>query len=274
MSRTAQSILLVIAFISVIGCQQSSSQQAIPRAVTTSSSAPEFDDKPLPQVLDPQAINKNMVAVSQLAQGYDMPSSATSNDYQEAYFTVIKQPIAANTAAASNPTALNQYDYLPVTPDVIFVKTILHHFEETIALANIEKHYGNDPNLLHLADDIITSRQNEAQILQNWLAMQMIQNTADPNQPMADSVAAQQEIDSVIHDMQQEMVDTVMTKNADQAFAQTMLIHHKGAIAFSQVVSKYGTDEKIRNLTNTLIDSQQAEIQLLQTWLASNGYTP
>ena len=33
---------------------------------------------------------------------------------------------------------------------------------------------------------------------------------------MADSVAAQQEIDSIIDDMQQEMVDTVMTKNADQ----------------------------------------------------------
>ena len=36
--------------------------------------------------------------------------------------------------------------------------------------------------------------------------MQLVQNTADPNQPMADSVAAQQEIDSIIDDMQQEMV--------------------------------------------------------------------
>ena len=74
-------------------------------------------------------------------------------------------------------------------------------------------------------------------------------------------------------DMQQEMVDTVMTKNADQAFAQTVLIHHKGAIAFSQVVAKYGNDDKVRSLTNTLIDTQQAEIQLLQNWLRNHGYT-
>jgi uncharacterized protein (DUF305 family) len=71
--------------------------------------------------------------------------------------------------------------------------------------------------------------------------------------------------------MQQEMVDTVMTKNADRAFAQTLVIHHKGAIALSQVVLKYGYDEKVRSLTNTLIDSQQAEIQVLQTWLNSHG---
>lgn len=271
MSKTVQSILLVIAVISIVGCEPSASQQTDPLSATTASTAPEFEDKPLPQVLDPQAINKNMVAVSQLAQGYDMPASATVNDYQEAYFTIIKQPIAtvvATTAAAD----ANQYDYLPITPDVIFIKTMLHHFEETLALASIEKQYGKNSDLLHLADDIISSRQNEAQILQNWLAMQLIQNTADPNQPMADSVAAQQEIDSIIHDMQQEMVDTVMTKNADQAFAQTMLIHHKGAIAFSQVVAKYGTDAKVRNLTNALVDSQQAEIQLLQSWLHSNGY--
>ena len=44
---------------------------------------------------------------------------------------------------------------------------------------------------------------------------------------MADSVAAQQEIDSIIDDMQQEMVDTVMTKRR-QAFAQTVLIHQQG----------------------------------------------
>lgn len=271
MSKTAQFILVVIVATSIVGCEPSASQQAAPLSATTASAAAEFEDKPLPQVLDPQAINKNMVVVSQLAQGYDMPASTTVNDYQEAYFTIIKQPIA-DMDATTTPTDLNQYDYLPITPDVIFVKTMLHHFEETLALASIEKQYGKNSDLLHLADDIISSRQNEAQILQNWLAMQMIQSTADPNQPMADSVAAQQEIDSIVHEMQQEMVDTVMTKNADQAFAQTMLIHHKGAIAFSQVVAKYGTDEKVKNLTNALIDSQQAEIQLLRRWLYSNGY--
>ena len=268
MANTAPPILLVIAVISMIGCEQSDSQQPAPPTAATVSAPQEFDDKPLPQVLDTQAINKNMLTVSQLAQGYVMPDSSTINDYQEAYFTVIKQP-SIDTAAVSEPTALNQFDYIPISPDMIFVKAMLSHFDETIALASIEQRYGKNPELLGLARDIISSRQNESQILQNWLAMQLIQNTADPNQPMADSVAAQQEIDSIIDDMQQEMVDTVMTKNADQAFAQTVLIHHKGAIAFSQVVAKYGNDDKVRSLTNTLIDTQQAEIQLLQNWLRS-----
>ncbi|MGL5252369.1 MAG: DUF305 domain-containing protein [Moraxella sp.] len=240
-------------------------------AASAATSEPEFEEKLTPQVLDPQAINKNMVAVSQLTQTFSTPAASAVNDYQQAYFTVIDQPASnrerRNYAAAS----LGQFDYLPMTPDVIFVKTILNHFAETVALARIEKRYGSDPTLLHLADDVIASRQNEAQIMQNWLSMQLIKTDIDANQTLADSVAAQQEIDSVIHDMQQEMVDTVMTKNADRAFAQTLVIHHKGAIALSQVVLKYGYDEKVRSLTNTLIDSQQAEIQVLQTWLNSHG---
>ena len=112
MANTAPPILLVIAVISMIGCEQSDSQQPAPPTAAAVSAPQEFDDKPLPQVLDTQAINNNMLTVSQLAQGYVMPASSTINDYQEAYFTVIKQP-SIDAAAASEPTALNQFDYIP-----------------------------------------------------------------------------------------------------------------------------------------------------------------
>ena len=158
MSNPAPSILLVIAIISMIGCEQSDSQQPAPPTAAAVSAPQEFDDKPLPQVLDTQAINKNMLTVSQLAQGYVMPDSSTINDYQEAYFTVIKQP-SIDAAAASDPNALNQFDYIPISPDMIFVKTMLSHFDETIALASIEQRYGKNPELLGLARDIISSRQ-------------------------------------------------------------------------------------------------------------------
>jgi hypothetical protein len=39
-----------------------------------------------------------------------------------------------------------------------------------------------------------------------------------------------------------------------------------------RVEAKYGNDDKVRSLTNTLIDTQQAEIQLLQNWLRNHGY--
>ena len=77
MANTAPPILLVIAVISMIGCEQSDSQQPAPPTAAAVSAPQEFDDKPLPQVLDTQAINKNMLTVSQLAQGYVMPDSST-----------------------------------------------------------------------------------------------------------------------------------------------------------------------------------------------------
>ena len=107
MANTAPPILLVIAVISMIGCEQSDSQQPAPPTAAAVSAPQEFDDKPLPQVLDTQAINKNMLTVSQLAQGYVMPDSSTINDYQEAYFTVIKSQASMRLQRVTQTPSIN-----------------------------------------------------------------------------------------------------------------------------------------------------------------------
>lgn len=59
--------------------------------------------------------------------------------------------------------------------------------------------------------------------------------------------------------------------DADVAFMQGMLAHHKGAVEMSEVALKYGKDEKVRDLANRIIKAQAAEIAEMEAWLKARG---
>ena len=56
----------------------------------------------------------------------------------------------------------------------------------------------------------------------------------------------------------------------DTAFAKGMLGHHRGAVEMAKIELKYGTDEAMRQLAQDVITAQQAEIDVLNKWLASH----
>jgi len=59
--------------------------------------------------------------------------------------------------------------------------------------------------------------------------------------------------------------------DADVAFMQGMLAHHKGAVEMSEVALKYGKDEKVRDLASRIIKAQAAEIAEMDAWLKARG---
>lgn len=59
--------------------------------------------------------------------------------------------------------------------------------------------------------------------------------------------------------------------DADVAFMQGMLAHHKGAVEMSEVALKYAKDEKARDLATRVIAAQKAEIAEMEAWLKARG---
>jgi hypothetical protein len=53
------------------------------------------------------------------------------------------------------------------------------------------------------------------------------------------------------------------------AFARGMLPHHIGAVDMAKIQLEYGTDEEMRQLAQSIIDTQQVEIDLMQNWIAA-----
>lgn len=58
---------------------------------------------------------------------------------------------------------------------------------------------------------------------------------------------------------------------ADVDFARGMIAHHQGAIDMARVELAHGTDPTLRRLAEEVIRAQQAEIALLEHWLAEHA---
>ncbi|QOD13049.1 DUF305 domain-containing protein [Psychrobacter sp. 28M-43] len=70
--------------------------------------------------------------------------------------------------------------------------------------------------------------------------------------------------------MHDEMMIGMGYNDPDTAFAKGMLGHHRGAVEMAKIELKYGTDEAMRQLAQDVITAQQADIDILNKWLASH----
>ena len=70
--------------------------------------------------------------------------------------------------------------------------------------------------------------------------------------------------------MAKDMGQAYQAVNSDVAFMQGMLAHHIGAVEMSKVQLKFGKDNSMKALAQTIIDAQTSEIELMQNWLTAN----
>jgi uncharacterized protein (DUF305 family) len=87
--------------------------------------------------------------------------------------------------------------------------------------------------------------------------------------PAADLTEAQAAYKAVNDRMHAGMAD--IPADADVAFMQGMLAHHKGAVEMSEVALKYAKDEQARDLAARVIAAQKAEIAEMEAWLKARG---
>jgi uncharacterized protein (DUF305 family) len=64
-----------------------------------------------------------------------------------------------------------------------------------------------------------------------------------------------------------EDMDVAPTGNVDRDFMRMMIAHHQGAIDMAVVLLKYGHDEKLRRLAQSIIVEQGQEIAYMRTLL-------
>lgn len=87
--------------------------------------------------------------------------------------------------------------------------------------------------------------------------------------PAADLTEAQTAYKAVNDRMHAGMAD--IPADAEVAFMQGMLAHHKGAVEMSEVALKYAKDEQARDLAARVIAAQKEEIAEMEAWLKARG---
>ena len=149
--------------------------------------------------------------------------------------------------------------------DVAFAKGMLPHHEGAVDMAEIQLKYGKDDTMRKLAEDVIAAQEAEIKQMEDWLEA----NPDTEEQP--NTIEMRQAYDASMQSMHDDMMQGILSEDADMAFAKGMLPHHEGAVAMAEVQLKYGKNEEMRKLAQEIIDAQKAEIDLMQNWINENS---
>jgi uncharacterized protein (DUF305 family) len=80
----------------------------------------------------------------------------------------------------------------------------------------------------------------------------------------------QNQMMAIMHQMMAKMDTMKMSRDPDNDFAMMMRTHHQGAIDMANLELKSGSDATIKQMAQSIIQGQQAEITQLTAFLASH----
>ena len=147
-----------------------------------------------------------------------------------------------------------------------FASVMVMHHQGAIDMANKELEKGNDETIQTVAQQIIDKQTAEKQELTMWLES----HTPEPN---ADGHAFDAEMMEVMEKMKNWKDILALTGDADNDFAQLMIIHHQQATDNAHSILHHGHHEEIKSMARMMIEDQNKEITDLTAWLKTNGAT-
>lgn len=86
------------------------------------------------------------------------------------------------------------------------------------------------------------------------------------NTQMQTSEQYQKDYDSINMKMHKDMTINY-SGDPDKDFVEGMIAHHQGAVDMAKVQLKYGKDEEMKKLAESIIKDQEIEIKKMKNWL-------
>lgn len=161
-------------------------------------------------------------------------------------------------------TMMQRMNDVPRTENaaIDFLQGMLPHHEGALDMANSYLSNGGEHEALRaLANDIVSAQTTEIAQMQEMLErLRSDAASADAGQSAAYWKAYEETVD---HDHSAH----ASTDSLDAAFAAGMLSHHQMAIDMANAVLPNTGDEETRKLAQSIIDTQTAEIQQMQSIL-------
>jgi uncharacterized protein (DUF305 family) len=169
------------------------------------------------------------------------------------------------------------------SPEAGFARDMAVHHAQAVEMAFIVRDKTTDGPLRTLSYDIITTQTAQRGMFMGWLqAWGLDQSSSQPVMawmagehghggaaPPATGVMPGMATDEELNKLR-----AATGKDAEILFLQLMIRHHEGGIQMAQTLLKLSNRSEVRDLAQSIVDSQGAEIRLMKGLLTERGAQP
>lgn len=162
--------------------------------------------------------------------------------------------------------------------DARFTMMMIPHHEQAVEVSELVLgRDGIDPEVVELAEQIIAAQDPEIELMEGWLdewGMPSMGDAAGGGHGGHGGDGADDGGDSPGGMMSDADLDAIEDAEGDEAellYLEGMIDHHEGAIDMAQVVLGDGESTEVAELAETIIETQQVEIDLMRDLIADRS---
>jgi uncharacterized protein (DUF305 family) len=150
--------------------------------------------------------------------------------------------------------------------DLRFLDAMILHHQGAVVMAQDALQKSNRPEIKQLAQEIIAAQEREIQQMQGWRKAWYPLASSQPmmwHAPMGHMMSMSEEMKAAM------MMNVDLGAADDQydlRFLNAMIPHHEGALMMAQDALAKSDRTELKQLSQAILDSQQAEIDQMKQW--------
>jgi len=150
--------------------------------------------------------------------------------------------------------------------DTEFAQMMIEHHVGAIEMADLALERATTPAVRDLATRIRAAQDPEIDLMTGWLEGEGEPTTAGN---MTGMDHGSMEMDGLDQTEAMAELEQVSGTEFDRRFLQLMIAHHAGALEMAQAQLDDGVNTEMRDLAQTIVDAQEAEIAEMEDLLAT-----
>jgi uncharacterized protein (DUF305 family) len=166
------------------------------------------------------------------------------------------------TAPAPAPAAQTSHNQA----DVTFAQQMIPHHQQAVQMANLVPSHTSNQQVVALAAQIQKEQDPEIQQMTGWLQQWGVSGTM-PGMGMP-GMSSTMPMPGLMSSAEMAQLGNVKDAAFDRTWLQMMVQHHQGAIDMAKTELQQGGNAQAKQLAQTIIDGQQAEITTMNGLLS------
>ena len=156
-----------------------------------------------------------------------------------------------------------------------FLRDMADHHEQAVEMASAIRYRTDDEQLRFLTTDIMQTQLVQIGMMQGWLDLWNLSPTGD-DPPMAwmDHPVTEGRMPGMAQPEEVDALSTLPLNEAEAQFLRLMIRHHQGGVGMARAILARTDQLEVNRLAESIVASQQGEIDAMNALLAARGEAP